>query len=50
MEMTSTNLGNEFLAMHNYDQSEYFEDTDDNNRQKIFEFLSPKKFLISLIN
>lgn len=24
----------EFLAMHNYDQSEYFEDTDDNNRQK----------------
>ena len=33
----------EFLAMHNYDQSEYFEDTDDNNRQKIFEFLSPKE-------
>lgn len=33
----------EFLAMHNYDQSEYFEDTDDNNRQKIFGFLSPKE-------
>ena len=33
----------EFLSMHNYEQSEYFEDTDDNNRQKIFEFLSPKE-------
>ena len=33
----------EFLSMHNYEQSEYFEDTDDNKRQKIFEFLSPKE-------
>lgn len=33
----------EFLSMHNYEQSEYFEDTDENNRQKIFEFLSPKE-------
>lgn len=34
---------NEFLAMHNYEQSEYFEDTDDDNRQKIFELLSPEE-------
>ena len=33
----------EFLSMHNYEQSEYFEDTDENNRQTIFEFLSPKE-------
>ena len=33
----------EFLELHNYEQSEYFEDTDDENRQKIFEFLSPKE-------
>ena len=33
----------EFLELHNYEQSEYFEDTDDGNRQKIFEFLSPKE-------
>ena len=33
----------EFLSMHNYEQSEYFEDTDDDKRQKIFEFLSPKE-------
>ena len=29
--------------MHNYEQSEYFEDTDDENRQKIFQFLSPQE-------
>lgn len=29
--------------MHNYEQSEYFEDTDEENRQKIFEFLSPSE-------
>ena len=28
----------EFLAMHEYEQSEYFEDTTNENRQKIFEF------------
>lgn len=33
----------EFLSMHNYEQSEYFEDTDEENRQKIFEFLSPSE-------
>ena len=33
----------EFLELHNYEQSEYFEDTDNENRQKIFEFLSPKE-------
>ncbi len=33
----------EFLSMHNYEQSEYFEDTDDENRQKIFQFLSPQE-------
>lgn len=31
----------EFLSMHHYEQSEYFEDTTDENRQKIFQFLSP---------
>ncbi|MBF0768142.1 magnesium transporter [Staphylococcus warneri] len=33
----------EFLSMHNYEQSEYFEDTDEEKRQKIFEFLSPSE-------
>ena len=33
----------EFLSMHNYEQREYFEDTDDENRQKIFQFLSPQE-------
>lgn len=33
----------EFLAMHEYEQSEYFEDTSNENRQKIFEFLSPQE-------
>jgi len=33
----------EFLSMHNYEQSEYFEDTNDENRQKIFQFLSPQE-------
>ena len=32
----------EFLAMHEYEQSEYFEDTTNENRQKIFEFLSSR--------
>ena len=31
----------EFLSMHTYEQSEYFEDTTEENRQKIFHFLSP---------
>ena len=29
----------EFLSMHNYEQSEYFEDTDDDKRQKIFDVI-----------
>ena len=33
----------EFLAMHEYEQSEYFEDTTNENRQKIFEFYHLKK-------
>lgn len=41
----------EFLSMHNYEQSEYFEDTDDNKRQKnIWVFISERssKFLRSI--
>lgn len=33
----------EFLSMHNYEQSEYFEDSTDELRQKIYEFLSPEE-------
>lgn len=33
----------EFLSMHNYEQSEYFEDTDDNKRQKYLSFYLRKK-------
>src|SRR5699024_10889223 len=33
----------EFLAMHTYEQSEYFEDSDEEIRQKIFEVLSPEE-------
>ena len=33
----------EFLAMHEYEQSEYFEDTSNENRQKIFEFYHLKR-------
>ena len=33
----------EFLELHNYEQSEYFEDTDDGNRQKYLSFYHPKK-------
>ena len=33
----------EFLELHNYEQSEYFEDTDDENRQKYLSFYHPKK-------
>lgn len=40
----------EFLAMHEYEQSEYFEDTSNENRQKIFEFLSPQEVGNSLNN
>ena len=40
----------EFLAMHEYEQSEYFEDTTNENRQKIFEFLSPQEVGNSLNN
>lgn len=40
----------EFLSMHNYEQSEYFEDTDDNKRQKYLSFISERssKFLRSI--
>ncbi|MDN8837076.1 magnesium transporter, partial [Staphylococcus aureus] len=31
----------EFLSMHTYEQSEYFEDSDEDIRQRIFEVLSP---------
>lgn len=40
----------EFLALHTYEQSEYFEDTTDENRQKIFNIYHLKKLQISLIN
>ncbi|WP_155759039.1 magnesium transporter [Staphylococcus equorum] len=33
----------EFLAMHTYEQSEYFEDSDEKIRQRIFEVLSPEE-------
>ncbi|MDK9842481.1 MAG: magnesium transporter [Staphylococcus equorum] len=33
----------EFLAMHTYEQSEYFEDSDEEIRQRIFEVLSPEE-------
>lgn len=33
----------EFLGMHTYEQSEYFEDSDDEIRQRIFEVLSPEE-------
>ena len=33
----------EFLSMHNYEQSEYFEDSDDDIRQRIYEVLSPEE-------
>ena len=37
----------EFLDLHNYEQSEYFEDTDDGNRQKYSSFITQRssKFL-----
>ena len=40
----------EFLSMHNYEQSEYFEDSDDDIRQRIYEVLSPKRLQISSNN
>lgn len=33
----------EFLTIHQYEQSEYFENTTNQNRQRIFEFLSPQE-------
>ena len=33
----------EFLAMHSYEQSEYFEDSDNVIRHKIFQLLSPQE-------
>jgi magnesium transporter len=33
----------EFLSMHTYEQSEYFEDSNDDIRQRIFEVLSPEE-------
>lgn len=33
----------EFLAMHTYEQSEYFEDSNEEIRQRIFEVLSPEE-------
>lgn len=36
-------LRKEFLTLHQYEQSEYFENTTNQNRQRIFEFLSPQE-------
>ncbi|PWZ99050.1 magnesium transporter, partial [Staphylococcus pseudintermedius] len=33
----------EFLALHSYEQSEYFEISDDDVRQKMYRFLSPQE-------
>ncbi|MHD0398189.1 magnesium transporter [Staphylococcus simulans] len=33
----------EFLSMHTYEQSEFFEDSDDEIRQKMYHLLSPKE-------
>lgn len=33
----------EFLTLHQYEQSEYFENTTNQNRERIFEFLSPQE-------
>ncbi|RIO53817.1 magnesium transporter [Staphylococcus hominis] len=33
----------EFLTLHQYEQSEYFENATNQNRQRIFEFLSPQE-------
>ncbi|MGN5883056.1 MULTISPECIES: magnesium transporter [Staphylococcus] len=33
----------EFLSMHTYEQSEYFEDSDDDIRHKMYQLLSPKE-------
>ena len=33
----------EFLTIHQYEQSKYFENTTNQNRQRIFEFLSPQE-------
>ncbi|MGW9856425.1 magnesium transporter [Staphylococcus hominis] len=33
----------EFLTLHQYEQSEYFENTTDQNRQRLFEYLSPQE-------
>lgn len=33
----------EFLTLHQYEQSEYFENTTNQSRQRIFEFLSPQE-------
>ena len=40
----------EFLTLHQYEQSEYFENTTNQNRQRIFEFLSPQEVSRFLIN
>ena len=40
----------EFLTIHQYEQSEYFENTTNQNRQRIFEFLSPQEVSRFLIN
>ncbi|MDA3099392.1 magnesium transporter [Staphylococcus pseudintermedius] len=36
-------LREEFLALHSYEQSEYFEISDDDVRQKMYRFLSPEE-------
>lgn len=33
----------EFLAMHSYEQSEYFEDSDESIHQKMYQYLSPEE-------
>ncbi|QLK85652.1 magnesium transporter [Staphylococcus sp. 17KM0847] len=33
----------EFLEMHSYDQSEYFEESNDDIRQKMYQYLSPEE-------
>lgn len=38
----------EFLALHSYEQSEYFEISDDDVRQKMYRFYLQKKFRSSL--
>lgn len=40
----------EFLSLHTYEQSEYFEDTTDENRQRFSNICLQKKLQVSLTN